>query len=57
MLSWDTCPPAFSLFQLVLELCRGDGVTNLQKIQDHLDKIHACSAEFSSVEQMVNRES
>ncbi|XP_019947974.2 zinc finger protein interacting with ribonucleoprotein K-like [Paralichthys olivaceus] len=34
--------------RLVLELCRGDGVANLQNIQSHLDKIHACSAELSS---------
>uniref|UniRef100_A0AAQ4NYK1 C2H2-type domain-containing protein n=2 Tax=Gasterosteus aculeatus TaxID=69293 RepID=A0AAQ4NYK1_GASAC len=36
--------------RLVLELCRGDGVANLQTIQSHLDKIHACSAELSSDE-------
>ncbi|XP_060937244.1 zinc finger protein ZFP2-like isoform X2 [Limanda limanda] len=34
--------------RLVLELCRGDGVANLQSIQSHLDKVHACSAELSS---------
>uniref|UniRef100_A0A8C2ZCA0 C2H2-type domain-containing protein n=1 Tax=Cyclopterus lumpus TaxID=8103 RepID=A0A8C2ZCA0_CYCLU len=39
--------------RLVLELCRGDGVANLQTIQSHLDKIHACSAELSSTGQMV----
>ncbi|XP_068163451.1 zinc finger protein 883-like isoform X2 [Antennarius striatus] len=35
---------------LVLELCRGDGVANLQTIQSHLDKIHAFSAELSSTQ-------
>ncbi|KAI3366755.1 hypothetical protein L3Q82_009421, partial [Scortum barcoo] len=39
--------------RLVLELCRGDGVANLQTIQSHLDKIHACSAELSSTDQMA----
>ncbi|XP_053270573.1 zinc finger protein 436 [Pleuronectes platessa] len=34
--------------RLVLELCRGDLVANLQSIQSHLDKVHACSAELSS---------
>ncbi|AWO98066.1 putative zinc finger protein 2 -like [Scophthalmus maximus] len=37
--------------RLVLELCRGDGVANLQSIQSHLDKIHACSAELGSADQ------
>lgn len=45
--------PAFALSQLVLELCRGDGVANLQTIQSHLDKIHACNAELSPTDQMV----
>ncbi|XP_047431011.1 zinc finger protein 436-like isoform X2 [Mugil cephalus] len=36
---------------LVLELCRGDGVSNLQAIQSHLDKIHSCSSELSSSDQ------
>ncbi|XP_073336835.1 uncharacterized protein [Pagrus major] len=40
--------------RLVLELCRGDGVANLQSIQSHLDKIHACSAELSSTDQMAS---
>ncbi|XP_032360687.1 zinc finger protein ZFMSA12A isoform X1 [Etheostoma spectabile] len=40
--------------RLVLELCRGDGVANLQTIQSHLDKIHTCSAELSSTDQMAN---
>ncbi|XP_029317628.1 LOW QUALITY PROTEIN: zinc finger protein ZFMSA12A-like [Cottoperca gobio] len=40
--------------RLVLELCRGDGVANLQPIQSHLDKIHACSAELSSTDQMAS---
>ncbi|XP_008300496.1 zinc finger protein 2 homolog [Stegastes partitus] len=39
--------------RLVLELCRGDGVANLQTIQSHLDKIHTCSAELSSSDQMA----
>ncbi|XP_070785407.1 zinc finger protein ZFMSA12A-like [Enoplosus armatus] len=39
--------------RLVLELCRGDGVANLQTIQSHLDKIHACSTELSSTDQMA----
>ncbi|XP_076578998.1 uncharacterized protein LOC143315272 [Chaetodon auriga] len=39
--------------RLVLELCRGDGAANLQTIQSHLDKIHACSAELSSADQMA----
>ncbi|XP_041820143.1 zinc finger protein 773-like isoform X2 [Chelmon rostratus] len=39
--------------KLVLELCRGDGAANLQTIQSHLDKIHACSAELSSADQMA----
>ncbi|XP_041636299.1 zinc finger protein 157-like isoform X2 [Cheilinus undulatus] len=34
--------------RLVLELCRGDGIANLQSIQSHLDKIHACGSELSS---------
>ncbi|XP_074482141.1 uncharacterized protein LOC141762120 [Sebastes fasciatus] len=42
--------------RLVLELCRGDGVANLQTIQNHLDKIHACSAELSSTDQMASSE-
>lgn len=45
----------FALWQLVLELCRGDGVANLQTIQSHLDKIHACSAELSSDEDHMVR--
>ncbi|XP_049423281.1 zinc finger protein 436-like [Epinephelus fuscoguttatus] len=40
--------------RLVLELCRGDGVANLQTIQTQLDKIHTCSAELSSTNQMAN---
>lgn len=44
------------VLQLVLELCRGDGVANLQTIQTQLDKIHTCSAELSSTEQMVKKE-
>ncbi|XP_075886251.1 uncharacterized protein LOC142890852 [Nelusetta ayraudi] len=40
--------------RLVLEMCRHDGVANLQKIQEHLDKIHTCCAEVGSVEQMVS---
>ncbi|KAM9334994.1 uncharacterized protein ABDE67_021529 [Symphorus nematophorus] len=40
--------------RLVLELCRGDGVAHLQTIQSHLDKIHACSAELSSTDQMAS---
>ncbi|XP_042367361.1 zinc finger protein 304-like [Plectropomus leopardus] len=40
--------------RLVLELCRGDGVANLQTIQSHLDKIHTCSAELSSIDQMAS---
>lgn len=43
------------VWQLVLELCRGDGVANLQTIQSQLDKIHACSAELSSTEHMVKK--
>ncbi|XP_067346695.1 zinc finger protein 84-like isoform X2 [Channa argus] len=38
--------------RLVLELCRGDGAANLQTIQSHLDKIHACSTELGSTDQM-----
>lgn len=40
--------------RLVLELCRGDGVANLQIIQSQLDKIHTCSAELSSSDQMAS---
>ncbi|CAI5636030.1 unnamed protein product [Oreochromis niloticus] len=40
--------------RLVLELCRGDGVSNLQMIQSQLDKIHTCSAELSSNEEMAS---
>ncbi|XP_069556413.1 uncharacterized protein [Brachyistius frenatus] len=40
--------------RLVLELCRGDSVANLQTIQSHLDKIHTCSAELSSSDQMAS---
>ncbi|KAG7222206.1 hypothetical protein INR49_016620, partial [Caranx melampygus] len=40
--------------RLVLELCRGDGVANLQAIQSHLDKIHTCSVEVSSDNQMAS---
>nr|XP_046235101.1 zinc finger protein 2-like isoform X2 [Scatophagus argus] len=42
--------------RLILELCRGDGVANLQAIQRHLDKIHACSAELNSTDQMASGE-
>lgn len=42
--------------RLVLELCRGDGVANLQTIQSHLDKIHACSAELSNTDQMASED-
>ncbi|KAM3859018.1 uncharacterized protein ACN63O_017080 [Diretmus argenteus] len=37
--------------RLVLELCRTDGLANLQTIQSHLDKIHSCTAELSSTPQ------
>lgn len=47
--------PVFPLMQLVLELCRDDGVANLQSIQSLLDKIHTCSTELCSTEQMVKR--
>ncbi|XP_030576281.1 uncharacterized protein LOC115773600 isoform X1 [Archocentrus centrarchus] len=40
--------------RLVLELCRCDGVANLQIIQSQLDKIHTCSAELSSSDQMAS---
>ncbi|XP_034529408.1 zinc finger protein 2 homolog [Notolabrus celidotus] len=40
--------------RLVLELCRGDGIANLQAIQSHLDKIHACGSELSSTGEMEN---
>ncbi|KAG8005629.1 Zinc finger protein ZFMSA12A [Nibea albiflora] len=40
--------------RLVLELCRGDGVANLQTIQSHLDKIHACNTELSSTDQTAS---
>ncbi|XP_029350864.1 zinc finger protein 2-like [Echeneis naucrates] len=40
--------------RLVLELCRGDGDANLPTIQSHLDKIHACSVELSSADQMAH---
>lgn len=43
----------FFFLQLVLELCRGDGVSNLQMIQSQLDKIHTCSVELSSNQEMV----
>lgn len=46
------CRDLFFL-QLVLELCRGDGVSNLQMIQSQLDKIHTCSVELSSNQEMV----
>lgn len=52
-----TSYPSPTLLQLVLELCRGDGAANLQTIQSHLDKIHACSAELSSADQMVKIQS
>ncbi|CAJ1054869.1 zinc finger protein 2 homolog [Xyrichtys novacula] len=39
--------------RLVLELCRGDGIANLQAIQSHLDKIHACGSELSSSGEMA----
>ncbi|XP_044198923.1 putative zinc finger protein 286B isoform X2 [Thunnus albacares] len=35
--------------RVVLELCRGDGLANLQTIQTHLDKIH----ELSSTDQLA----
>ncbi|KAM6962291.1 uncharacterized protein LKV04_021126 isoform 1-T1 [Tautogolabrus adspersus] len=38
--------------RLVLELCRGDGIANLQAIQSHLDKIHACGSDLSSMDEM-----
>ncbi|XP_072233723.1 uncharacterized protein [Leuresthes tenuis] len=38
--------------RLVLELCRGDGISNLKTIQSHLDKFHTCSAELSASDQM-----
>ncbi|XP_061570778.1 zinc finger protein 883-like isoform X1 [Cololabis saira] len=38
--------------KLVLELCRGDGVANLKTIQGHLDKIHACTTELRTNNQM-----
>ncbi|XP_028255775.1 zinc finger protein 436-like isoform X3 [Parambassis ranga] len=38
--------------RLVLELCRGDNVTNLQTIQSHLDKIHSCSTELNATDQV-----
>lgn len=41
------------LLQLVLELCRDDGIANLQTIQSHLDKIHSHSVELSSTDQKV----
>ncbi|TKS90855.1 Zinc finger protein ZFMSA12A [Collichthys lucidus] len=40
--------------KLVLELCRGDGVANLQTIQSHLDQIHTCNTELSSTDQMAS---
>ncbi|XP_013766369.1 oocyte zinc finger protein XlCOF6-like isoform X1 [Pundamilia nyererei] len=40
--------------RLVLELCRGDGVSNLQMIQSQLDKIHTCSVELSSNQEMAS---
>lgn len=46
-------PVPLALLQLVLELCRGDGIANLQAIQSHLDKIHACGSELSSTGEMV----
>ncbi|XP_004083203.1 zinc finger protein 883 [Oryzias latipes] len=42
--------------RLVLELCHVDGVTNLKTIQNHLDKIHSCSSELSSIDQMESSE-
>lgn len=45
--------PVFTLVQLVLELCRGDGVANLKTIQAHLDKIHTCCVELNNCGQMV----
>lgn len=47
------CRDLFFFLQLVLELCRGDGVSNLQIIQSQLDKIHTCSVELSSNQEMV----
>ncbi|XP_013860273.1 zinc finger protein 878 isoform X2 [Austrofundulus limnaeus] len=38
--------------KLILELCRGDGVANLNTIQAHLDKIHSCCIELSTCDQM-----
>ncbi|XP_047245127.1 zinc finger and SCAN domain-containing protein 2-like [Girardinichthys multiradiatus] len=38
--------------RFVLELCRGNGVTNLKSIQGHLDKIHTCCLELSTSEHM-----
>lgn len=46
------CRDLFFL-QLVLELCQGDGVSNLQMIQSQLDKVHTCSVELSSNQEMV----
>ncbi|TMS03090.1 hypothetical protein E3U43_021070 [Larimichthys crocea] len=40
--------------KLVLELCRDDGVANLQTIQSHLDQIHTCNTELSSTDQMAS---
>ncbi|XP_029901965.1 zinc finger protein 260-like isoform X2 [Myripristis murdjan] len=42
--------------RLVLELCRDDGLANLQTIQSHLDKIHACTADLSSSHQQTSME-
>uniref|UniRef100_A0A673A317 C2H2-type domain-containing protein n=1 Tax=Sphaeramia orbicularis TaxID=375764 RepID=A0A673A317_9TELE len=38
--------------RLVLELCRDDSLSNLQTIQSNLDKIHACSMNLSSTDQL-----
>lgn len=39
----------------MLELCRGDPVTNLHNIQKQLDHIHVCGAEVSSTQHMVRK--
>ncbi|XP_030006801.1 zinc finger protein 436-like [Sphaeramia orbicularis] len=40
--------------RLVLELCRDDSLSNLQTIQSNLDKIHACSMNLSSTDQLAD---
>ncbi|XP_071386761.1 zinc finger protein 568-like isoform X1 [Centroberyx affinis] len=42
--------------KLVLELCRSDGLANLQTIQSHLDKIQACSVDLSSTHRQTSTE-